>query len=113
MTTYLDDTQGLEETLSDFRSKISYEQYRVERSGGDDATLESVKRNKHLYLQEAKQAILHWVDTEIIGKDVLAYDTPDITPHLLDLMEYQNCLRDEQRQTLIHHGYKQNTKEVK
>ena len=61
------------------------------------------------YIQEqAKAAIQSIIRTEklkllaevrerVVGEDILAYDAPDITPHLLDLMEYQNQLRVEQR----------------
>ena len=47
-----------------------------------------------------KLKLLAEVRERVVGEDVLAYDTPDITPHLLDLMECQNQLRVEQRAEL-------------
>ena len=47
-----------------------------------------------------KLKLLAEVRERVVGEDILAYDTPEITPHLLDLMECQNQLRVEQRAEL-------------
>jgi hypothetical protein len=84
MTTHLDNTQGLDELLM--------------AHGADAGEL----------TESLKQAILHWVDMEIIGDD----DNDDGTESEIDAM-YRNNLRTKQRATLIHHDYKQNTEEEK
>jgi hypothetical protein len=86
MTTRLDDTQGLDKLLM--------------AHGADAGEL----------TESLKQAILHWVDMEIIGED----DTLDIrkVEWLLGHQAGINETKTKQRATLIHHGYKQNTKEV-
>ena len=51
-------------------------------------------------IRTEKLKLLEEVRERVVGEDILAYDTPDITPHLLDLMECQNQLRVEQRAEL-------------
>jgi hypothetical protein len=81
MTTHLDDTQGLDELLM--------------AHGADAGEL----------TESLKQAILHWVDTEVINAG-------DPMSTMVDAQVYRELIRAKQRETLIHHGYKQNTKEV-
>lgn len=57
----------------------------------------SLKQAIKFLIRTEKLELLNEVRERVIGEDILAYDTPDITPHLLDLMECQNQLRADQR----------------
>jgi hypothetical protein len=92
MTTHLDDTQGLDSILARNLALI-VGTYKGEPILTPQAT-------------ELKQAILHWVATEVIG------DGNKDSVHNYDAHLAKETLRMQQRSTLIHHGYKQNTKET-
>ena len=95
MTTHLDDTQGLDEILVEVQSFI------------DDNTLQEIARS------QAKQAILHWVATEIVGDDEeQVILTSEDGYKAMQRTVGKNQLRTEQRAKLALYGYKQNTKEV-
>lgn len=89
---------------SGFMSQISYEQYRVERSGGDDSTLESVKRNKNLYLDQATEQIIEVIDKEVIGGSEHKRDLSMFDAEMAEWQEEnrltRNALRKRQRQLL-------------
>jgi hypothetical protein len=125
MTTHLDDMQGLDETISRFASEIEWSVESAEKlHGSEEVNSISVNGDKfNAAQQELKQAILHWVNTELIGEDEVFTDIPVLDVHgqvesvitgdsFTPYMVMRNSLRTKQRAILIHHGYKQNTKEV-
>ena len=67
---------------------------------GDEYYQSEVVDDIQELIRTEKLKLLDEVRERVVGEDILAYDTPDITPHLLDLMECQNQLRVEQRTEL-------------
>jgi hypothetical protein len=102
-------TNNTTDTNQDSEDELQRELERLYRCIGYDIA-DGVDR-KELWIREVgivveklirteKLKLLAEVRERVIGEDILAYDTPDITPHLLDLMECQNQLRVEQRAEL-------------
>jgi hypothetical protein len=101
MTTHLDDTQGLDSILA-----------------RNPALIVGTYKGEPILTPQAaelKQAILHWVAMEVIGNTPI-YDITDASPEFIagynSMAEATRIMLLGQRQTLIHHGYKQNTKET-
>jgi hypothetical protein len=88
---------------------------------GVGTNADDIKGNETAYtnlkqhaIEEAKQAILQWVNDEVIGEDEPeTYQGVYMAGLIDEEAGDRNKLRAEQRHILKSHGWKQNTKEVK
>lgn len=85
-------TQGLDEILFE----LTWEQHKL----GMDGHI-PLSKNEH----KAKQAILQWVNDEVIGKNELRQKLPTGGERLQ--ITHRNRLRDNQRNVLKSHGWKE------
>jgi hypothetical protein len=110
MTTHLDNTQGLDSLLfAVYAAGIENGQGRAISSDFELLHRREAFINNNPVCRDTKQAILHWVNTEVLDAARKCICDERGTEACDMLWSFKN----ELEATLIHHGYKQNTKEVK